>query len=638
MKRVFLFLLLVSMVQCTKKEQDVPSTPPVLPAPGHSDETRPPTEPVIPTASLPHHISPEMLASRQMFTMHFSSPLQKILQLAGVVTPQLHMFPEAAQAAAMLPGILPSTIDGLRKGLFEDSIPAHWRPFLRAADSSAGLLVSLVTRQSDPKKHTHLMRFSTDISELEVRLSRGDFGKFTRTQWGGWISMEGHLNHKDAPNIFLAFDAGQVIVSSDLDYLHAALDVLKRYEEAVPRDFFLYLTVHNLNTYSEFYYETILSDVSQSDRRKMGPILRFLRPEIENMKHFHFALGFDGNLTGTMDMSFQAVDNPQSPMVKTLMTPVDITDLAAYLPSKPILFGLDKSSLDFIKPLYSRIQQELVKEMKNITDADDRLMLGEINSWMDLVNQFFDNAHDAQAAAFSLRKDRLHSGGMFHMKSPDNAKAFVAAITARFTALNPRTLLPRLSPEARKELSWLPRVFEVRTRNMQVNRKPAAVITMTFRWNNLPKMYRDEGIEILSQWLGNQLELAIVQDGDRLFMMAGSHWRDELTEMMALKGRIPEPRLKQAAESTMSLSGLDMSAFAGYLLTEFLKLKFPVPMDTETRTTLQAVLKQISSQSGDSWMAMSAGLQADQSFRLRSTMEKNSWLPFFAWLVVSRNM
>jgi hypothetical protein len=439
------------------------------------------------------------------------------------------------------------------------------------------------------------------------------------------------MNHKGAPDLFVAFDQDHVLLSEDLRLLHPAITLLRKQVAAAPSGFPFHALMHNLDRNTDVYLDKVSREFSPSDRRSLEPVIRIFKPELESLKQLAFSLGLDGNLSLVMDLHARAVDNPTGPMVKSAMTPVDVGDLATLLPGKPILLGLDKSSLDFLRPLYKKAQSELLRSQTSNSNADEVLLMGQVNTVIDLIDKFFEWSADSQMGVWSLRKGQMHLGGMLQLKQASSGKDMMDAVEKLMKAWNPKTLLPQLSPESRKELAWLPKVFEIRTKSTLVEKRPALVVTMKFNWKNVPKHVADQELTVYSQFVGKQVEFALVHDAGRMFLIAGALWKDELKDMLAARGKLPEPRLKQAAESTMSLSAFDLGGFTTYLFGELLKIKFPVPLSADTKSFLQAAIKQFGIMTGYSWMTFSAGLQPDRQFRMRFTMEKEAWPVWVTW-------
>jgi len=510
-----------------------------------------------------------------------------------------------------------------------DLVPRHWRDVLDAADFSAGVAVTLLTRES--ARHTAVVRFATDVSELEARLSRGDLGQFRKTSWGGRLSFSGHLNHKGARDLFIAFDQDHALLAEELRLLGPAIEALRTQSGQVPVGFPIFAIVHNVHRNVDLYMKEMTSAFNSSERRKLEPVVQVLRPEFESLRQLTFGLGLDGNLAFIMDLQARAVDNPTGPMVKAALVPVDIGDLAVHLPGKPFLVGLDKSSLDFLRPLYKKLQGELARATDHVRGTDEALLMGQFSTVIDLIDKFFEWSADSQVGSWSLRKGRLHMGGMLQLKQASSGKEMMDAVEKLAKAWNPKTMLPLMSPEARKELAWVPKVFEIRTKTTQVEKRPALVVTFKFNWKAMPKSEVTEELTLFSQFIGNELELALVNDAGRVWMIAGALWKDELKDMLAGKGRLPEPRLKQASESTMSLSAFDLNVFSAWLGGEILRVKFPVAMSSDARALFQAAIAQLGKMTGYAWMTFSAGLQPDGSFRMRFTTEKECWPIWASW-------
>ncbi len=632
MKRIVLAILLLALAQCTSKKTELPSTP--LPPPtdsgkGQPSEPNEPVDPVMTGAALPTELSAADFQRRQLVSVQVGDLVPQAQQLVAATLPHLMWIPEAAQMAAALPGMVPQAFGRVSRGFVEELVPRHWRAVLDAADFSAGVTVSLVSRESGG--HTVVVRFATDASELEARLSRGDLGQFRKTSWGGRLSFSGHLNHKGARDLFIAFDQDHALLAGELRLLGPAIEVLRTQAGQVPAGFPVFVTVHNVHENVDLYMKKMAGEFNSSERRKLEPVAQVLRPELESLRQLTFGLGLDGNLAFIVDLQARAVDNPTGPMVKAAMVPVDVGDLAVHLPGKPFLVGLDKSSLDFLRPLYKKIQGELAKAQAEVKGTDEALLMGQFGSVIELVDKFFEWSADSQVGAWTLRKGRLHMGGMLQLKQATSGKEMMDAVEKLAKSWNPKTMLPLMSPEARKELAWVPKVFEIRTRTAQVEKRPALIVTFKFNWKAMPKSEVTEELTIFSQFIGNELEFALVNDAGRMWMVAGALWKDELKDMLSGKGRLPEPRLKQASESTMSLSAFDLNAFSAWLAGEVLRIKFPVAMSTDARALLQAAVAQLGKMTGYAWMTYSAGLQPDRSFRMRFTMEKECWPIWVAW-------
>jgi len=626
MKRIILAILLLALAQCTPKKDDRPSTP--LPPTSNSpaspgDTPAEPVEPEISGAALPSEITVAALAERQIISVNVGNVVPQVQQLVASTLPHLAFIPEVQQMAAVLPGMVPQTFGRLGREIVSDLVPRHWRSLLDMADFSAGVYVSMVSKEQGGR--TMLVRFAADPGELEARLSRGDLGQFRKTSWGGRLSFAGHKNHEGARDLFVALDQDRVLLSEDLRLLHPALELLRTQAAAVPAGFPLFSTVHNVDRNADWYLKKLGEEFSPSERRDLEPVARILKPELDSLREVSLALGLDGNLALVMDLHARAIDNPTGPMVKAAMTPVDVGDLAVHLPGKPILVGLDKSSLDFLRPVYKKIQGEIMKEAARAGNSDEAMLAGQLNSLVDLVDKFFEWSADSQVGAWSLRKGRLHMGGMLQLKQASSGKDMMDAVEKLMKSWNPKTMIAQMSPEAKKELAWVPKVFEIRTKTAQVEKRPALVVTFKFNWKAMPKSEMTEQLTLFSQFIGSELEFALVHDAGRMWMIAGAQWKDELKEMIAGRGRLPDPRLKQASESTMSLSAFDLNAFSTWLAGEVLKLKFPGGLSSAERTLIQDAVKQFGSMTGYAWMTFSAGLQPDRRFRMRGTMEKECW-------------
>ncbi|MBU1510452.1 hypothetical protein KKD52_08840 [Myxococcota bacterium] len=629
MKRFILAVMLLSLVQCTTKQSDKPSTP--LPPPTNTtDPVQPvPLEPEVAVSALPSDLKVEALAEKQMISVNVGPVVNQIQQLVAASLPHLAFIPGIDQISATIPAMVPQVFGKMGREIVRDMVPHHWRSLLDMADLSTGIYVTYVARE--PRGYTSVVRFSAESTELEARLSRGDLGQFRKTSWGGRLSFAGHMNHKGARDLFVAFDQDRVLLSEDIRLLHPAMELLRKQIAAVPAGFPFFAMVHNLDRNTDLYLNRISREFSTSERRELEPVLRILKPEFESLKHLAFSAGLDGNLALVMDMHARAVDNPTGPMVKAAMTPVDIGDLAPLLPGKPILFGLDKSSLDFLRPLYKKLQGELLRSRASVRNADEALLMGQFSSVIDLVDKFFEWSADSQVGMWSLRKGQMHLGGMLQLKLASSGKDMMDSVDKLMKTWNPKTMLALLSPEAKKELAWLPKVLEIRTKSTQFEKRPALVVTMKFNWKNVPKHVQNEQLTIFSQFVGKQLEFALVHDSGRMFLMAGALWKDELKDIMAARGKLPDPRLKSASESTMSLSAFDLNGFSTYLFGEILKIKFPDPLSSDAKAFLQAAIKHFGTMTGYSWMTFSAGLQPDRQFRMRFTMEKEAWPLWVSW-------
>jgi len=629
MKRFILAVLLLSLVQCTNKPSDKPATtlPPTTPGKTAVDPV--PVEPEVAVASLPADVTVAALAERQLFSMSVGNAVSQVQQLVAVSIPHLLFIPGFDQIAAAAPAMVPQVFGKMGHEMVKEMVPRHWRDLLAQADFSSGVLVTYVSRGG--KGYSRVVRFAAEASELEARLPRGDVGQFRRTPWGGRLSFAGHMNHKGAPDLFIAFDQDRVLISDDIRLLKPAMELLRTQAAAVPAGFPFFAMLHNVDRNADLFLNRFSREFGSHDRKSLEPVIAMLKPEFESLKYLSFAIGLDGNLALIMDMHARAVDNPTGPMVKAAMTPVDVGDLATILPGKPILIGLDKSSLDFLRPMYKKIQGELLRAQAREHNTDEALLMGQANAVIDLIDKFFEWSADSQVGVWSLRKGQLHLGGMLQLKQAASGKDMMDAIDKLMKAWNPKTMLALMSPEAKKELAWLPKVLEIRTKSTLVEKRPALVVTMKFNWKNVPKHVQNEGLTVFSQFIGKQLEFALVHDSGRMFMIAGALWKDELKDMLAARGKLPEPRIKPASESTMTLSAFDLNGFSTWMFAEILKIKFPVAMGADSKAFLQAAIKQFGTMTGYSWMTFSAGLQPDRQFRMRFTMEKEAWPIWASW-------
>ena len=638
MKRFILAVLLLSLVQCTTKQSDKPSTPLPPPTSDKGSVDPVPVEPEVSVSALPADVTVAALAERQLFSLLVGNAVNPVQQLVAATLPHLTFIPEINQIAAAAPALVPQVFGKLGREMVRDMVPRHWRDLLEMADLSSGIHLTYVAREGSKGYHS-VVRFAAEASEMEARLSRGDLGQFRKTPWGGRLSFAGHMNYKGASDLFIAFDQDRVLMSEDVRLLHGARELLRTQAAAVPAGFPFFVMVHNVDRNADLYLNKLSRQFSSSERRNLEPVFAILKPEFESLKHLSFALGLDGNLSLLMDLNFRAVDSPTGPMVKAAMTPVDVGDLAVLLPAKPILFGLDKSSLDFLRPAYKKLQGELLKQMASARNTDEALLMGQVSAVIDLVDKFFEWSSDSQVGAWSLRKNQMHLSGALQLKQATSGKDMMDAVEKLMKAWNPKTMLALMSPEAKKELAWLPKVFEVRTSRTQVEKRPALVVTLKFNWKNMPRSEMTEELTVFSQFIGKQLEFALVQDAGRVLLSAGALWKDEIKDMLAARGKLPELRLKNASESTMSLSAFDANAFTTWMFAEILKIKFPNALDTDTKTLLSAAIKQFASMTGYSWMTFSAGLQPDRQFRMRYSMEKEAWPVWVSWgFLMSRAM
>lgn len=136
MKRFILAVMLLSLVQCTTKQSDKPSTP--LPPPTNTtDPVQPvPLEPEVAVSALPSDLKVEALAEKQMISVNVGPVVNQIQQLVAASLPHLAFIPGIDQISATIPAMVPQVFGKMGREIVRDMVPHHWRSLLDMADLS----------------------------------------------------------------------------------------------------------------------------------------------------------------------------------------------------------------------------------------------------------------------------------------------------------------------------------------------------------------------------------------------------------------------------------------------------------------------------------------------------------------------
>ncbi len=607
---------------CTR-ERPMKSAPNLPPTPAGTGNPNPPTE----MESAPKSLDAAEFARRRIFSLEAGEAGSEVMKLVASVVGGLSFHPDYNAMAAAYPAVVNQVFRDLPVQLVRDLVPYAWRPLLDLADRSRPVAATIVDASGN--RMSYVAGFSIDPGEFESRLRQGTFGKFQKAPWGGWIVPQGERG-----KVYFLVEEKFLFLSGDAALLKPGAAFLQERFAAVSPQKPVSFHLHNVAANAQRYMDWFTGELRFSNAARVKFAQLFL-PELSSLEEISFHVGLDTDLALQMSVSAVPVANPMGPMVAQMLTPADVADLARILPASTAAFSLDKLAIPAISALYRDLRRELQKEITASSGRDEAKVLAYFDSMLEWLDRMYERSADSQAFFVALPKGKLHLGAFLQLRPQTSGKDVLSELDKWFKSVNPRSFVPTLSPEGKKELAWLPKFLDVRTQMATVEKRSALVVKIALDWNRMPREMRDEDSILFQHFLGKGVELAFVADNDSLWFLAGAQWKDLLREVVARGGRIPNPRM--ASAGILATGAMDMRAFVLYGIDEFLQIKFVSALDSEMLGTLKAA-RAAFEKFGYAWMSVSAGRLDGNRIGMRVTLERETWPIWFTWMVMMKAM
>jgi len=619
--RGFLALsIFLTAFSCTRERhaKPAPNLPPVHPAGLGTTEPQPPADPEPARA-----MDAREFSDRQVFSAQTGEIVPAVMKLASSVVGNLSFYPEQNAIAASYPSVVNQVFRDFPVSFMRDLLPRAWQPVLNAADLSKPVAATVLDSPRGGK--AHVAGFFTDSGEFDARLRQGSFGKFGKTAHGGWI-----LLHDNNRKVYFTLEGNLLFLADEPAILEPGAAFLRqRLESAVPQ-FPLVLTLHNAASNARRYMNWMSREMDLSGKNR-ARFEQWALPELSSFSEISLRVGLDADSSLHVEVAGTPLPQVSGPMAAQLLTPVDVADLARFLPASTAAFSLDKLAVPAISALYRDLRATLRGEMQH--SSDQAKLLGYFDFMLEWMEHMYERSADSQAFFVSLHKNRLHAGALLQLRPGTNGNEILAELEKGFRAISPRVFLPTLSPEGRKELAWLPKFLEVRTKKTTLDKRAALVVTLALDWNRMPKNLQDEKTPIYRHFLGKSQELAFVLDGNSLWAAAGAHWQDILKESWKQAGRIPNPRTQTAG--VLAVSAMDTRALIHYVIGEFLQIRLPAPPDSELLQSLKSARAEFE-KLNSGWMTAAAGRMDQNRIGFRFTLERDIWVFGFSWYLILR--